>query len=234
MFDPEKPQKPKGPAVRPRDAATLILVKRDGPEPLVLMGQRAAGHVFMPNKVVFPGGRVDPSDHRIKPVADLRDDVKARLALKCTGINPTALALAAIRETFEEAGLLVGEPHKGATPTRSKSWKAFYSEGVAPRLDMLQLIARAITPPYRPRRFDARFFMADASHIQGDLHNTGRASGELLDLHWIPLKRARELDLPTITRRVLDEIELTLNEPDDSRPIPFFRVRHGKPAYEDL
>jgi hypothetical protein len=76
--------------------------------------------------------------------------------------------------------------------------------------------------------------MADASHIQGDLHNTGRASGELLDLHWIPLTKARELDLPSITRRVLDEIELRLTKPDDAHAIPFFRVRHGKPSFEDL
>src|SRR5262245_10693039 len=101
MFDPEQSEKPKA-AVRPRDAATLILVKREAPEPLVLMGQRHAGHVFMPNKVVFPGGRDDPSDHRITPTADLREDVVAALERKCNGINPRAIALAAIRETFEE------------------------------------------------------------------------------------------------------------------------------------
>jgi 8-oxo-dGTP pyrophosphatase MutT (NUDIX family) len=233
MSDHEAPDKAHG-AVRPRDAATLILIKREGPEPLVLMGQRAAGHVFMPNKVVFPGGRVDPADHRITPTADLKPEVVEALARKCNGVSAKALALAAIRETFEETGLLVGAPHGGKSPTRSKVWDSFYREGVAPRLDILDLIARAITPPYRPRRFDARFFMADASHIQGDLHNTGRASGELLDLHWIPLDKARQLDLPSITRRVLDEIELRLTKPETAHPIPFFRVRHGKHAFEDL
>ena len=54
-----------GQPMRPRDAATLILLDRKGDEVLVLMGRRHAGHAFMPGKFVFPGGRTDPADSRI-------------------------------------------------------------------------------------------------------------------------------------------------------------------------
>ena len=54
-----------GGVLRPKDAATLVLVKRDGREPRVLMGQRHGNMAFMANKYVFPGGRIDPADMRI-------------------------------------------------------------------------------------------------------------------------------------------------------------------------
>ena len=103
-----------GRAVRPRDASTLIIVRRDGSAPRVLMGQRHADHKFMPNKFVFPGGRVDPADSRIVPIVDLRAAVARRLMARMRG-TPTerrarALAMAAIRETFEETGLVIGRP----------------------------------------------------------------------------------------------------------------------------
>ncbi len=223
-----------GRAVRPRDAATLIIVRHDGPKPRVLLGRRAANHKFMPNKFVFPGGRVDPGDSRIRPPLDLHPAVMRRLCKGCSETRARALALAAIRETYEETGLVLGEPHSPTIRTRSRHWADFLQYDVNPRLDILHFVARAITPPYRNRRFDARFFMADAEHIQGEIHERPEGSGELLQLHWVTLSRAMEIEqLPLITRAVLQEVETRLREgcgPEVEGPFVF--TRHGKSVVE--
>ena len=131
-----------GRAVRPRDAATLIIVRSDGDQPRILMGQRAAGHTFMPNKFVFPGGKVDAGDHRLQPPFDLHPAVMARLARGCSETRARALAMAAIRETFEETGLVLGEPDTPTLRTRSPHWRDFLQYDVNPRLDSLHLVAR--------------------------------------------------------------------------------------------
>ena len=223
-----------GRAVRPRDAATLIILRRDRRHPEVLMGKRAASHKFMPNKFVFPGGRVDPGDSRIRPPHDLHPAVLSRLCVGCSENKARALALAAIRETYEETGLLVGEPETPTLRSRSPQWAAFLRHDVNPRLDVLHYIARAITPPHRNRRFDARFFMVDAEHIQGDVHERPEGSGELLDLHWVTLKRAQDLpQLPIITRTVLHELERRLREGHGQEMHgPFVYTRRGRPIVE--
>jgi 8-oxo-dGTP pyrophosphatase MutT (NUDIX family) len=223
-------------AVRPKDAATLIIVRREGPQPRVLMGKRAASHKFMPNKFVFPGGKVDPADSRIVPPHDLHPAVMQRLRRGCTPTRARALALAAIRETYEETGLVIGEPHTPTLKSRSRPWADFLQHDVNPRLDVLHLIARAITPPYRNRRFDARFFMIDAEHIQGDVHERPQGSGELLDLHWVALSQAQHMEqLPHITRVVLQELERRLHAGAGPEVCgPFMRVRHGKSVVEQI
>ena len=99
------------PNVTPRDASTLILLDRSGAEPKVLMGKRHDRHVFMPGAYVFPGGRVDAIDRKM-PVAaalDPRAEQKLMAHIKRpSAAKAHALALAAIRETFEETGLLLG------------------------------------------------------------------------------------------------------------------------------
>lgn len=195
------------PNVRPRDAATLIILRRGPGGPRVLMGRRSAAHRFMPNKFVFPGGGVDPGDNRLRPPHDLHPAVLGRLQRGCSERRARALALAAIRETWEETGLLLGEPHTPTLRSRSPQWAAFLRHDINPRLDVLHYVARAITPPGRVRRFDARFFLIDAEHIQGEVHERPLGSGELLDLHWVKLSRAQELaDLPLITRMVLEAV----------------------------
>lgn len=223
-------------APRPKDAATLLVVRHGGKEPRVLMGKRAASHKFMPNKFVFPGGRVDPGDSRIVPPLDLHPDVMKRLRRGCSETRARALALAAIRETYEETGLIIGEPDTPTLKSRSPHWADFLKHDVNPRLDVLHLIARAITPPYRNRRFDARFFMIDAEHIQGEVHERPQGSGELLDLHWVGLSKAQHMEqLPHITRSVLQELERRLREgvgPEASGP--FVYTRYGKPVRDSI
>ncbi len=222
-----------GRAVRPKDAATLILVRHDADSPRILLGKRHESHKFMPNKFVFPGGRVDIGDGRVPPLTDLNAQVMARLTQGCSETKARALAMAAVRETFEEAGLLVGERTSAPPRTRSPHWRAFMDHGVAPALDKLHFVARAITPPYRTRRFDTRFFMTDTAQIQGDLHDTSKASGELLELCWFTPKEAQEIELPNITRMVLSEVERRLTKPlSYSEPGPFVYFRNGEPVQD--
>ena len=127
------------------------------------MGKRAATHRFMPNKFVFPGGRLDLIDQRLQVPGDLNAKVMERLR-KATRKEVTdrklrGLALAAIRETFEETGLVVGRKASTRTKTQHSVWQSYLGHGVEPPLEQMDFIARAITPPYRTRRFDTRFFM---------------------------------------------------------------------------
>ncbi|MBU1383913.1 MAG: NUDIX domain-containing protein [Alphaproteobacteria bacterium] len=206
---------------RPKDAATLILTRVRKGAAEVLMGRRAPGHVFMAAKWVFPGGRVERADHTAACATDLPQADAARLAREMTPRRARALALAAVRETFEETGLLLAEPAPPASV--AGPWREFRAAGALPDLAALRYIARAVTPPGRSRRFDARFFMADAAAL---LHPEPTAgSGELDEIAWLPLADARDLDLPAITRFILGEAAHRLTDPD--RPLPFVRMVRG-------
>src|SRR5262249_34923001 len=91
----------------PRDAATLILWRRRPEGPRLLMGCRSAGHDFMPDKYVFPGGRVDEEDATAPSLSELAADEDAIVA-KGAQRATRAFPLTAIREVFEETGLIVG------------------------------------------------------------------------------------------------------------------------------
>jgi 8-oxo-dGTP pyrophosphatase MutT (NUDIX family) len=132
-------------AVRPRNAATLFIIRRDGAKPRVLMGKRHGGHNFMPNLWVFPGGRIDRADFRAPAATDLRPEVAGKFEAYMPLTKGRALGKAAIRETWEEAGLLLGrpaEPRPIAGP-----WREFLEQGVQPDLEALSIIYRAVTPP---------------------------------------------------------------------------------------
>ena len=220
----------KFPFMRPRDAATLILVRspRQGMAE-VLLGCRDAGHAFMPNRYVFPGGRADRGDAFVAPATDLRPDVAARLRKAASETRARALAVAAIRETFEETGLIIGKQAKGAKAGEvSEHWRGFLDRGLAPALDTLDFIARAVTPPNRPRRFNARFFMADYSAVSG---GEIKSNGELGDIRWVRLDDAQQLPLPTITGLILGEVGRLIQEPPkrgQARRIPLFCTLRGK------
>nr|WP_221247706.1 NUDIX hydrolase [Brevundimonas basaltis] len=206
----------------------MILTRRGASGAEVLMGRRAPGHVFMASKWVFPGGRIERADHAAAAANDLPPAEIRRLAREITLRRARALALAAVRETFEETGLLLAEP----APTASVAgpWREFRAVGALPDLAALSYIARAVTPPGRTRRFDARFFMADASAL---LHPEPTAgSGELDEIAWLPLDKARAVDVPAITRFVLGEVAERLAAPD--RPLPFVRMVRGRHVIEHL
>lgn len=166
-----------------RDAASLLVLQRAGPHTSVLMGMRGAGHKFMPNHLVFPGGAVDPEDG-ISAIQHLpRAHILARLDR-----NPAAaraLAHAAARELDEETGLHLGRP---------------------PDLSGFDYLCRAITPEGRPIRFDARFLIVDAAMIHGTL----AGSGELEDLRWYGVDETLGLDLSYPTRKVMEQLHAWL------------------------
>src|SRR5262245_62705580 len=193
--------------LRPRDAATLIIVDTASGEPRVLLGRRWEDLVFMPGRYVFPGGRVDPADRQIAVEHDLEPGNIENLMVAMKGnrspARARALALAAVRETFEEAGILIGTPLAPASPPKARAWQKFFALGFRPALTQLTFFARAITPPGRPRRYDTRFFCVAAEAIS---HKVATADGELSDLEWHSLEHARALDLPNITRVVLEDL----------------------------
>jgi len=220
-------------AERPRDAATLIIVDRGaGGDVRVLMGQRRPDVAFMPGKFVFPGGRVDAEDKHIPSADELRPAETAKLLHDMKGGGSAgrarAIALAAVRETFEEAGLLIGtRAEKIEAPDAPPTWKAFLDEGYLPRLSGLTFFARAITPPGRARRFDARFFFIEASAI---VHKIDSNDGELSGLHWLTIEDARGLDLPGITRVVLEDLTDRLKHGlpgSDELPVPYYHLKNG-------
>ncbi|MER8529879.1 MULTISPECIES: NUDIX hydrolase [unclassified Mesorhizobium] len=223
--------------IRPRDAATLILLDRKGDEFLVLMGRRHARHAFMPGKFVFPGGRTDPADSRIPIATALHPEEEARLTAGIGRTSPArarAIALSAIREAYEEAGLLIGQ--KGVFATARRDWQGFVEHGVIPSLQALRFVARAITPPNRVRRFDTRFLAAWRDDVAVQLPDGG-PTDELEDVVWLPLAKARQADIPDITRTVLEELETRLaRDPllSPGGPVPFYRLVRNRFVREIL
>lgn len=223
MVVPAEPiRKPGTKAVRPRDAATLIVYRRRGDGVDVLMGRRHRKHRFLPERYVFPGGSVDPQDSRVRSATPVRDDVIELLTRRATPARARGLAAAAVRETFEEAGLIIGKPDPAPERPAPDNWQAFFDTGMAPSFENLTYVARAITPSWRPIRFNARFFMVDHRHATGELGG----DGELLDLTYVPIQEARDLELPLITTRILDLVEafaLRPPAPGALKTVTFFR-----------
>ncbi|MCA3452866.1 MAG: NUDIX hydrolase [Rhodobacter sp.] len=205
-------------------------MRGQGPDPQVLMGQRGAGAVFMPSKYVFPGGAVDAGDALVPVGPALHPTCAARLA--ASGAPPAgALAAAAIRELWEETGLALGRPGQAALPP---GWAGFAAQGLVPDASALRFFFRAITPPGRTRRFDARFFLADAARVTGDPDDFSAASDELGHLHWLPLSQARDLDLPFITEVVLAEVAVLAGTEGPPPPVPFFDNSGPVPAFRRI
>jgi len=220
------------PYVRPKDAATLILVDRSGRVPKVLLGKRHARHKFMPGKFVFPGGRVDPVD-KLMPVArDLDPHALAHLLKRLRRPSPVkarAFALAAIRETFEETGLLLGVRGHATAKVPTGPWTTFAKTNVLPDLSALRFIGRAITPPGRPRRFDARFFTLDAEAIAHRIEGVTGPDAELVELVWMPLGDAKQLDMPAVTGVMLEELDARIADGfGHDLPVPFYSMPRGR------
>ena len=184
-----------------RAASTIILVKDATTDPAVLMGQRGKGAVFMPKKFVFPGGAVDAADE----TADLAEPLDARtrdlLTLEPVGadVSPEALARAAIRELAEETGLAFEQP------------------------SALRFFLRAITPPGRPIRFDARFFLAPVEAVSGGAEANFRDSDELSLLHWVMLRDLLDLDIANVTAMVLERLAEHLPSLETPERVPLVR-----------
>lgn len=228
-------RKGRHPNLRPRDASSLILVERRAGVPNVLMGRRSQRHVFYPGAFVFPGGRVDRADGAVPSADEAPPETMARLMRAMKG-RPSerrarALPLAALRETFEEAGILLGVPGRREAPAGAGDWLGFFDCEVVPALSPLAFVARAITPPRRSRRFDTRFFAAEADAIARILPPDQRPTDELSELVWLSIDEAKGLEIPNITRIVLDELATRLDAPGGLKadlPVPFYHVIRGQ------
>jgi 8-oxo-dGTP pyrophosphatase MutT (NUDIX family) len=162
------------PIARPRNAASLVLIRRGREGPQVLMGRRPRRSRFAPDVFVFPGGGIEPVDFAARPLRPLDPECARR-----TGAPPRlaeALAAAALRETAEETGVQLPSDHS-----------------------TLRLLARAITPTNSPIRFHARFFMAEV-----DTADTDHAdSHELTDLAFRSIEDSLRLPLMDVTETML-------------------------------
>jgi 8-oxo-dGTP pyrophosphatase MutT (NUDIX family) len=204
-----------------RNAATVIVIRNKFENPSVLMGQRGVNAAFMPSKFVFPGGAVDDQDLSIDIKKSINEVCKNRLLKENENGSWSGLVAAAIRELFEETGQIIGvEEEWSEVPS---NWEEFAKTGYVPDASNMSFVFRAITPPGRPRRFDARFFLIQAEELRTNLDDFSMASDELSHLQWIPLKDTKNFDLPFITQVVLAEITGNLPKSGPPARVPFFQ-----------
>lgn len=197
-------------SLRPKLAGTLILTRQSKRGQEILMGKRSTRHVFMPEQYVFPGGRVDRADSYAPLAGMIKGEDLACMCRVMPERRARAAAAAAIRETAEEAGYLVG--CEGKVTSRHPNWAAFRKSSIQPDATPLRLIARAITPPRRVRRFDAWFFQADADEAVAGIIRC--ETDELTDVRWVTRAEAEALPLPHVTRFVLGELDRRQADPE--------------------
>lgn len=201
-----------------RDAATMIVLRNRDTTPSVLMGQRGAKAAFMPGKFVFPGGAIDENDGLV-PATPITPQCNSRL-MDRSSLSPTTIAAAAIRELWEETGQILGHPQVWEDPPQG--WRGFAATGHVPHAGAVSFFFRAVTPTGAPRRFDARFLLADADCLVTDPDDFSGAEDELSHLQWVPLSHARDYDLPFITQVVLAELVAHIARGGPPQTVPFF------------
>jgi 8-oxo-dGTP pyrophosphatase MutT (NUDIX family) len=199
------------PPVVPRPAATISIVRDVAGGFEVLMMQRTLSAGFMPGAYVFPGGAIDRED-RDPDLYALCSGVDDAAASRALGVECDGLAywVGAIRECFEEAGLLLcydaagelvrfEEPetearfvaHRAALNARKMGFLEFCrAEGLRLAADRLTYFSHWITPVAAPKRYDTRFFAAVVPQHQQPLHD----AQELIDTVWVRPAEALERD----------------------------------------
>lgn len=215
--DPRAAPRPKSAdIVRPRDAASLILLRGSGSNLELLAGRRPLHMKFMPGVYVFPGGAIDREDTRPWRVETGGAVFPPRL-MRC--------ARAALRETWEETGLLVGRRsgnQAGADPRMNPVEAAYAGQGLAAAIDALSYVGRAITPTRVFRRFNTRFFLADGEHVFGAL----QSNGEFEDLRWHPVGREKLSPFRDVTQFMLARA-IALRDGTASPEAPLFCSMRG-------
>lgn len=154
----------------------------------------------MPGVYVFPGGRVEWQDRRPSGFPEHLAEPPPGLD-RHTERGLVRFARTALRETFEETGLLLAREGRACGPLTGPPWEAFAAAGLRPAFEGLRLVARATTPADRPIRFHTRFFLAEGELLQGEI----KGDGELEDLGWIPIAELDAWPVRLVTRLVLSE-----------------------------
>ena len=192
------------------------------------MGRRPPKQKFMPNIYVFPGGAVEKEDENVEYLKDFSKLELRALSHNCSLKRARAIGLAAIRETYEETGLLIGDSNNTFIKPQPQSWDKFVKNKIKPRLDILNYIARAVTPKGQNKRFNARFFLCDANFSYGSIEQ----NEELLDIDWYSIENIVEkLTLAQVTMLVVEKAIMYLENNTKSSAkvtIPTYSRRKGK------
>ncbi len=225
--------------VRPLDSASLIILDRSTRSPKVLMGRRHPNQRFMPDVFVFPGGVIEAADRKMNVVGALSaraEDALNKMLPRPSLSRGRTLALAAIRETYEETGLIIGTGDYGAPDApQEPTWQKFAEAGIYPDIEQLSVVARAITPPGKPKRFDTRFFVVDHRAIAARHEGFVGPDKELTELTWVPLKETHKFKMAQITSMIVTELRIRLAAGmSEILPVPFYTVRRGRAVRELL
>jgi 8-oxo-dGTP pyrophosphatase MutT (NUDIX family) len=197
----ERASTPEGPA-KPRDAGTIIVWRAGAKGVEVLMGRRSRRAAFVPSFFVFPGGRVDPDDYMVRPATPLNEWGIKRMGVRGNPKQATAIAIAAVREMFEEAGLLLCATGDIGN-AEGAAWAHWRKSTLAPRLDSILYFGRAITSRVSPIRYHARFFIVHANALEGQIGN----SDELSELGFYPASEVlAHMPIVDVTEFMLDRI----------------------------
>ena len=216
--------------VKPRDASTVIIIKEVEGKSYVLMGRRSLKSRFMPGVYVFPGGAVEKSDFLVNRYFALTSKLE-RAKIKTRSLSHTiSLLLAGIRETAEETGLYLAERKSFNKPLLNSSnytWKDFIKKSYIPNINKLYFFGRAITPSSLKIRFHARFFISFYNYYEGSL----RSNGELENIDWIPLDKAKNNKIADVTEFMIDEIlklKGSYKSLKNKKRFPMFTWRNNK------
>ena len=212
-------------APRPRVASTLVVTCGLGENLKILMGQRSKRHDFMPSVYVFPGGRVDRADSYAKYAGDLSSRTARILETAYTQRRARAVALASIRETWEETGLMISAPAVANRNINNKSYDDFRLAGQRPDLSDLEVFGRAVTPPHRHKRFDAWFFV---KHLGARALPAISDSSELLNVGWFTLEEIKSLETQRATDMMLQVFERYLKADRPPETIFYSRAIRGE------
>lgn len=211
-------------APRPRIASTLVLTCGPKDNPKILMGQRSKRHDFMPSVYVFPGGRVDRADSYAPYAGDLSARTQRILEAAYTPRKSRAVALASIRETWEETGLMLGAKMDITRNINHAAYDAFRKAGQLPDLSGIEVFGRAVTPPHRHKRFDTWFFVR---HM-GDIAPLPVSdSQELLGVDWFTFDQIEGLETQRATTMMLDVLKRYLATNRPPADIFYSKAVHG-------
>ena len=217
---------------KPKDASTLIIIRKNKKKTFVLMGQRPMQSRFMPGVYVFPGGVTEKEDLQAYKFFKLKPNKKVnKKAVKSySNSHCQSLLLTAIRETAEETGLYLAKSDRNLSKpfiNGESSWNHFTEKSYIPSIHKLLFFGRAITPSKLKIRFHARFFIAFYEDFVGKM----KANRELENLDWISLNEAKNKKIADVTEFMLDEI-IKLNDNysnlSNKKFFPMFTWRKNK------
>lgn len=214
-------------AIKPRDAASLLLYRQQAETVEVLVGRRPSKSRFMPDVYVFPGGAVDPVDARAKPAKVMDSAFAQHMAVGQSQARAQTIAMAAVRETYEETGVSITQAgHPGSV--KDDTWQTLAKRDLSADLSVLKYFARATTPADQPMRFHARFFVCNSAQVSGFDNHQLRQNDELLDLRWMSIQNPEDLPLRSVTKFLLKEFAQWLDPNAAHTGYPTFTQKSGK------